>query len=112
MKSMSKSSMQSQHFIIVQNKRYTYELIPINKNVTLVKCSAAHISQEFLNEDVAQLLVDLPGLILAEKNYRQDQTEIIRFRINARDKASIEKKALKSGYKNVSSFLRALALSK
>lgn len=109
---MPKKRAPSQHFIIVQNKRYPYTLQPIDKEVTFVECEDANIAQEFLNEDIPNLLIDLPHLVLAEKKYRADQSEVIRFRINARDKKNIEKRALKEGYKNVSSFLRALALSK
>lgn len=98
------------HFITVNNKKYFYVLRAVGVKKTLVECPAANIAQEFLNEDVPGLLNDLPELILAEKKYKANQSEIIRFRISSEDKKEIEKKALKKGYSSVSGFLRDLAL--
>ena len=100
------------HYITLNNKKYFYTLKNTTKSNTIVKCDAANISQEFLNEDVPALLNDLPDLILAEKEYKKQQSEIIRFRISTEDKKRIEKKAIKKGYTSVSSFLRDLALGK
>ncbi|MFH1890218.1 MAG: hypothetical protein ABIJ91_01465 [Candidatus Kuenenbacteria bacterium] len=99
------------HFITLNNKKYPYALKPSEKDVTFVKCEAAKISQEFLNEDIPNLLNDLPNLILAEKNYNKEQIEMIRFRVNPKDKRLIEKKATQKGYSTVSAFLRDLALN-
>ncbi|MFC1616490.1 hypothetical protein ACFL21_05085, partial [Patescibacteria group bacterium] len=66
--------------------------------------------QEFLNEDIPALLNDLPNLIIAEKNYNKQQSEMIRFRVTPEDKKRIEKHAIKKGYTSLSSFLRDLAL--
>ena len=97
------------HYITLNNKKYFYTLKSCG-NSTIVKCDAAKISQEFLNEDVPALLNDLPNLILSEKEYKKQQSEVIRFRISTEDKKRIEKKAIKKGYTSVSSFLRDLAL--
>lgn len=99
------------HFITLNNKKYAYILKPIDKEVTFVECKAANIAQEFLNEDIPQLLIDLPNLILAEKKYKEQQSDVIRFRVSPEDKKEIEKKAVEAGYASVSSFLRSLALS-
>lgn len=98
------------HFITIGNKKYFYILEPTKKGSTLVKCEAANIQQEFLNEDVPELLNDLPNLILAEKEYKKQQSELIRFRISPEDKKQIEKIAVKKGYASVSGYLRDLAL--
>lgn len=98
------------HYITINNRKYHYTLKNIDGKSTVVKCDAAKIDQEFLNEDVPTLLNDLPDLILAEKEYNKQQTEVIRFRISPEDKKKIEKKALKKGYTSVSRFLRDLAL--
>lgn len=98
------------HFITINNKKCFYTLKTTNKNQTFVECKAANISQEFLNEDIPNLLVDLPNLILAEKDYKKQQSEMIRFRVSPNDKKLIEKKALQKGYLSVSGFLRDLAL--
>lgn len=74
-------------------------------------CDAANIDQEFLNEDVPLLLVDLPTLILAEREHLNGCDTVIRFRVNSEDKRKIEQNANKKGYKNISSYLRDMALN-
>ncbi|MFA5793211.1 MAG: hypothetical protein WC897_05090 [Candidatus Gracilibacteria bacterium] len=101
----------SKYSITVNNRKYEYSLKPIGKLQTRVVCSEANIDQNFLNQDVPALLFDLPNLILAEKEYKDKQEEVIRFRVSTADKKEIEKKAIKKGYKTVSTFLRELALS-
>jgi len=75
-----------------------------------VECQAANIKQEFLNEDIPELLNDFPNLIIAEKKYKKQQSELIRFRISPEDKKQIEKIAVTKGYTSVSGYLRDLAL--
>lgn len=99
------------YYITINNKKYQYSLTFVSKTTTLVECKEASIAQEFLNEDIPALLMDLPNLIMAEKEYKKRQEEIIRFRISPEDKKIIEQKAIKKGYHNLSSFLRDLALS-
>ena len=96
--------------ITVNNRKYNYTLNPVGEGVTLVECEEANINQEFMNGDIPGLLYDLPSLILAEKQYKEQQSEVIRFRVNPKDKQLIEKKAVKKGYSSVSAFLRDLAL--
>jgi len=96
--------------ITVNNKKYTCILKGTKKKTSFVQCDAANIKQEFLNKDIPYLLNDLPNLILAEKEYNKQQSEIIRFRVSPEDKKKIEKRALKKGYTSVSGFLRDLAL--
>lgn len=98
------------HYITLNNTKYFYTLKETANQTTFIECEAAKISQDFPNEDVPELLIDLPDLILAEKKYKKQQDEIIRFRISAEDKKRIEKKALQKGYTSISSFLRDLAL--
>lgn len=98
------------HYFTINNKKYFYTLKPAKKGTTLVECEAANIKQEFLNEDIPKLLNDLPNLILAEKKYKKQQSEMIRFRISPEDKKQIEKMAVKKGYNSISGYLRDLAL--
>jgi len=98
------------HFITLNNKKFLYTLEKASKRTTFVECEAANIAQEFLNEDIPNLLNNLPNLIIAEKKYNKQQSEVIRFRVTPEDKQLIEKKAIKKGYMNISSFLRDLAL--
>ncbi len=103
---------QATHFsITVGNKKYAYSLTKVNKKETYVACRAAKIGQSFLHEDIPALLVDLPHLIIAEKDYQKGRAHVIRFRVNPEDKKIIEQKASKSGYSSVSRFLRDLALN-
>ena len=99
------------HTITVNNKKYKYTIKPVNKKWVFFECPAAKIAQDFLVEDIPGLLVDLPELILSEKEYCKQQSGMIRFRISTEDKKKIEKKAIQKGYPTVSSFLRDLALN-
>lgn len=83
---------------------------PASKESTFIECEAANIAQEFLNEDVPALLIDLPNLIMAEKEYNKQQSEVIRFRVSQEVKRNIEKKAVQKGYPSISSYLRDLSL--
>ena len=98
------------HFITINNKKYLYTLKSASGDTTFVECEAANIAQEFLNEDVPDLLNDLPNLIMAEKKYTKQQSETIRFRVTVEDKKNIEKKAVQKGYSSVSGYLRDLSL--
>ncbi len=98
------------HFITLNNKKYAYTLKPASESTTFFECESANIFQEFLNEDISGLLIDLPNLILAEKEYHQTQSEIIRFRISKESKKTIEKRAIQKGYSSISSYLRDLSL--
>ena len=97
--------------ITVNNKKYKYSLEEKNGNVVFVECIDANIAQEFPAEDVPSLLIDLPNLIIAEKEYAGNQSEIIRFRISSSDKNKIERKAVKEGYDSLSDYMRHLALN-
>ena len=96
--------------ITINNKKYNYSLEKRKNGVIFVECKDANISQEFLAEDVASLIIDLPNLIIAEREHVKKQSEVIRFRISATDKSKIEKKAVKNGYESVSYYMRSLAL--
>ncbi|MBI2634618.1 hypothetical protein HYW82_03055 [Candidatus Peregrinibacteria bacterium] len=94
--------------ITVNNKQYLYTLKPKRGGVTYFTCKAAAIAQDFLSEDIPALLVDLPELILEEKEYRKNN--VIRFRVTEEDKRKIEKKAVQKGFNSVSSYVRSIAL--
>ena len=98
------------HFVTINNKKYSYTLKSTGKKTTYVKCKAANIGQEFLNEDIPDLLNNLPNLIIAEKKYSKQQSETMRFRVSPQDKKAIEQKAIQKGYTSVSGYLRDIAL--
>lgn len=97
--------------ITINNKKYNYSLEEKKHGVIFIECKDANIAQDFLAEDVAGLLIDLPNLIIAEKEHAKKQSEVIRFRISSTDKSKIEKKAVKEGYNSISDYMRHLALS-
>jgi len=98
------------HSVTVNNKRCTYTITPIDRNMIHFECKEARISQEFLAEDIPNLLFDLPEIIVSVTEYHKKQNETIRFRVSAQDKKNIQKKAIKAGFSTISAFLRDLAL--
>ena len=107
----SKQPISLKYYVTLNDKKYFYTLRPFDEESTWVECEAAGISQNFLHEDIPALLLDLPHLIISEKEYQKNQEEVVRFRLSAEDKQTIQKKAAKAGYASVSAFLRDLALS-
>jgi len=97
--------------ITVQNKKYSYSLEKRKSNLVHFECAAANLKQDFLAEDIADLLIDLPNLILAEKEYQSRQSDVVRFRVSVEDKKRIEKRAAEEGFASVSEYMRSLALS-
>jgi predicted DNA binding CopG/RHH family protein len=94
----------------LNHKKYPCLLSPSGKDTTHVECKAALIDQDFLNQDVTDLLLDLPNLVLAEQEHKLKQSEVIRFRVSPEDRIAIEKRAAKEGYDSISGFLRDMAL--
>ncbi len=94
----------------MKNKVFPYTLLRTKAGTIRLTAKAAHIDQEFLLEDLSEIILDLPNLILAEQEYVKKQSDVIRFRVSTTDKQRIEKKALKSGYSSISGYLRELAL--
>ena len=103
--------MTTKHSIKIKNKNYLYSLKKNSDGTIRVVSKDAKINQNFLPEDVPNLIIDLPNLILAEQKYTESQSEIIRFRVSGKDKIKIEKRAISKGYDSVSKYLRDLALS-
>lgn len=97
--------------IKVNNKKYPYILQSKSGDVVFVECKAAKISQDFLKEDIGGLLIDLPNLILAEKEYSKKASELIQLRVTPKNKRDIEKRALKEGFDSVSAYVRSNLLS-
>lgn len=96
--------------ITVKRKTFPYTLEKTSKGTVILSAPAAHINQEFLAEDVSEIILDLPHLITAEQEYKKKQSEVIRFRVSGKDKQKIEQHAVQKGYDSVSSYLRDLAL--
>jgi hypothetical protein len=70
--------------ITVQNKKYEYTLKSAKeKGVIRFVCPGANIDQDFLAEDIPALILDLPAFIIAERNYQDNQAEVVCFRISS-----------------------------
>lgn len=80
-------------------------------DIVRVICKDAKIDQDFLSADVANVILDLPNLIIAEKAYQDTQSDIVRFRISPTDKRKIEIKARQAGFDSISDYLRHTALA-
>jgi len=94
----------------IGNKKHQYSLEKKKSGVIFIECKDTNIVQEFLAEDVPNLLIDLPNLIIAEKKYDKSQSEVVRFKVSFKDKSRIEQKATKEGYDSISKYMRDVAL--
>ena len=101
------------HFITIHNRRYKYFIGPSgsgNAETSHFLCPAANIDQDVANEDVAELLQDLPQWIIEEQE-RKGKELTIRFRVGVDEKKQIEHRAVQHGFASVSQYLRHLALN-
>ena len=53
--------------VVVEGKEYDYTLTEKKDGIVHVECPAAALTQDFLGKDVEALLIDLPNLIIDEK---------------------------------------------
>lgn len=102
--------MKTKASVTIKNKNYPYTLEKSEKGHIKVVCKSAKINQSFLSEDVSELILDLPNLIIAEQEYDKKMSDIIRFRVSGAEKGKIERNAIKKGYNSVSAYLKDLAL--
>ena len=108
---MSNQSKTVEYSLSLNNKKYLYKLTKISETLTQVECSSAWISQVFENEDLPELLLNLPDYILEKEAEKQkEKTTFIQIRVSVSEKNAIKKRALKQGYKNVSGYLKDVAL--
>ena len=99
------------HYILVGNKRYAYSLQPSQETTTII-CEGAGIRAQFPNEQVPIVLAELAKAIMQAKQEVEAQSEVIRFRVTPTEKQMMEKRAMALGFKNMSSYLRAVALGR
>ena len=68
---MSPNYMKLKTTITVKNKIYPYILEKtVSRTVHLVS-KDARIDQEFLSEDIGEIIVDLPNLVIAEQEHER-----------------------------------------
>ena len=94
------------NYIEVDNKKYSYFFEEIDSDISKIICKTAKIEQEFLNEDILNLLKDLPNLIKSEQEYKDKKDNIIRFRVSALEKIKLQEKVKQSWYKTLSAFIK------
>jgi len=102
--------MKTKASINIKNKAYPYTLEKNPDGTIHIVSKAAKINQSFLAEDVSSLILDMPNLIIAEQNYENKNSDVIRFRVTTEEKRKIEKTAIEKGYSSVSAYLKKLAL--
>lgn len=90
----------------VGNKKYGYTITKVNDTVSHIICKEAKLDQEFLNEDLVELLSDLPNLIKSEQKFQEKQESVIRFRVSASEKIKIQKLVKQKGYKTTTEFIK------
>lgn len=111
MKTKEASMEPFEHILKMGRKSYGYSITPVNRKEVYFECNAAGISQEFLTQDIPNLLMELPEMILAEMVFNKKYNEMIRFRITSEEKKQIQRNAFKKGYNSISAFIRDLALA-
>jgi len=102
------------HLIIIGKKKFDYELQP-SRRTTLLVIRELGVEQKIPNEDLPQVLLNLPQIIsefLQKKEDGSKQTEVMRFRVSPEEKLQIEKLAIENGFESVSAYIRAVALGK
>ena len=101
-------------FVKVKGRLCEYSFEPDKKEPELLifKCSAANIVQYYPAENVAELLADLPEIILMSRATRKKQSakEKVVFHVSSDEKRLIEKNASQSGSSSISAFARSKLL--
>ena len=103
-------------FVKVKGRLCEYSFKPDKKEPELLifKCPAANIVQYYPAENVAELLADLPEIILMSGATRTEPStrEKVAFLVSSDEKRLIEKNATQSGFSSVSAFTRSKLLER
>ena len=95
------------------NKKYVYNLgnpfVIDEEKIMHFSCPKLKIDQDFLMEDIPELILDLPNIAQNIKNSKK-QESILHIRIKVSEKKIIAKKAIDKGYRSTSAYIRDLAL--
>lgn len=102
--------MKTKASITIKNKAYPYAPEKTKEGTVHIVSKDARVDQEFLPEDISEIILDLPNLIIAEQECEKKHSDVIRFRVSGSDKARIEKRAIERGYDSISGYLRDCAL--
>ena len=100
------ATMEYRHYIIVGNRKFEYIIKP-QRSKTVIVCNDINFEEKVANEEVPEVLVRLPKLIINMlAASAQKQTEVLRFRVTPEEKQKIMQDAVESGYDNISSYIR------
>lgn len=102
--------MKTSQYFVLGRTRYEYTLEKISDEVIHFTCEKLGMDEEFLQEDVANLIMDLPNIANNLKNYEKNKVTV-KFRVTPVEKQRILENATQKGYKNTSDFVRELALA-
>jgi len=102
--------MKTTQYFILGRTRYEYSLEKINNEIVRFKCEKLGMDEEFLFEDIAQLIMDLPNIATNLKNYEKNKVTV-KFRVTPTEKQKIIQSATSKGYKSTSDFVRERALA-
>ena len=104
------------NYFTYRNRRYPYTLSEAftedgEKFITF-SCDGLGLVQDFLVEDIPELIRDLPNIMEIHQNYKQElrQEKVVRFRVSELDRQKIEAKAKAQGFPSISAFVRSRLL--
>lgn len=96
----------------VQNKSHGFTISENSDGTVHVICPSADINQDYLETDIAKLILDLPHLIESERKYQESKGQVIRFRVTEEERRKIFEHAENAGKANVSEYIRSTVLGK
>ncbi|MCK5471898.1 hypothetical protein KAI54_01790 [Candidatus Gracilibacteria bacterium] len=108
---MSHPSKKTAHTIVFGGEQYGYSLTDNGDDTTKLICREARLNQDFANEDIAETIQLLPEYIKNARKFLAKHDLTIRFRVSLEEKIKIVKNSKKSGFDDVSKFLRSRALT-
>lgn len=95
------------NYISIGSKKYVYSIKKwSDDSSSWLVCAGANIDQEFLKEDIVDIILDLENLIKKEQDFQSWQDQVIRFRVSWKQKLKIQERAEREWYSNVSSFIK------
>ncbi len=99
------------HTITFGGEQFNYSLTTNDDCSTRLVCREARLNQNFLNEDIAETIQLLPEHIKNARTFMAKHDLTIRFRVSPEEKIKIVKNSKRSGFDDVSKFLRSRALA-
>lgn len=102
--------MKTTQYFVLGRTRYEYTLEKVDDQVIHFKCEKLGMDEDFLLEDLPNLIMDLPNIANNLKSYEKNKVTV-KFRVSPSEKQRIIENATKKGYQNTSDFVRECALN-